>query len=176
VWYSTIDFGAYSRPLSVFGVPSSSSCLGTNYSSTNTRFNHSLSLPVLSRFYSSSLPTAPDPMSEIITTVGATEAIFSTIMAFISPGDKVLLMSPHYDSYPASVIMAGGEPVFVRMVPKGGETPKTSDDWEVDWASMEKILEEDSKSGKKIKIVLLNNPHNPLGGYEARKGVFCSMN
>lgn len=117
-------------------------------------------LPVLARFYTPMLGREIDPMTEIITTVGATEAIFSTINAFIGPGDKVVLMSPHYDSYPASVIMAGGEPVYVQMRPKKGvEMPKTSDEWEPDWEELERVLETD----KKIKMVLLNNPHNPLG-------------
>lgn len=127
---------------------------------------------VLSRFYEPMLGRQVDPMTEIITTVGATEAIFSTILAFVSQGDKVILMSPHYDSYPASVIMAGGEPVFVRMRPKLGlpnGMPKTSDDWEVDWEELDRVFEEDRKEAestgrRRIKMMLLNNPHNPLGG------------
>ncbi|KAI9024219.1 pyridoxal phosphate-dependent transferase [Hyaloraphidium curvatum] len=120
----------------------------------------------LARFYADKLPPL-DPMSEIITTVGATEAIFSTLMAFVSPGDRVVLMSPHYDSYPASVIMAGGEPAFVRMRPKV-EAPRTSDEWEVDWEQLEGMLEEDRREGEKtgrrrIRVMMVNNPHNPLG-------------
>ena len=56
-----------------------------------------------------------DPLQEIVVTVGATEGIFATIQALVNPGDEVILIEPFYDSYPASVIMAGGKPVYVPV-------------------------------------------------------------
>ena len=63
-----------------------------------------------------------DPQTHIVVTDGATEGIFATVQALVDPGDEVILIEPFYDSYPASVIMAGGTPVYVplRPVHEGG--------------------------------------------------------
>ena len=55
-----------------------------------------------------------DPDADVTVFCGATEAIFSTIMALVEPGDEVVLIEPAYDSYAPSVAMAGGR---VRWVP-----------------------------------------------------------
>ncbi len=52
-----------------------------------------------------------DPQTHIVVTDGATEGIFATVQALVDPGDEVIPIEPFYDSYPASVIMAGGTPV-----------------------------------------------------------------
>ena len=61
----------------------------------------------LAQVYSPLFGRALDPMQEIVVTVGATEGIFATVQALVNPGDEVILIEPFYDSYPASVIMAG---------------------------------------------------------------------
>ena len=48
-----------------------------------------------------------DPDTEVLVTVGATEAIAAAVIALCEPGDEVLMLEPHYDSYPAVVAMAG---------------------------------------------------------------------
>ena len=47
-----------------------------------------------------------DPDTEVLVTVGATEAIAAAVLAFCEPGDEVLTLDPFYDSYPAVVAMA----------------------------------------------------------------------
>jgi len=59
-----------------------------------------------------------DPLTEVVVTVGASEAIFATVQAFINPGDEVILIVPFYDSYPAAVLLAGGKPVYVPLTPQ----------------------------------------------------------
>ena len=87
--------------------------------------------------------------SENITvTSGATEAIFDTIFAFTNPGDEVILFEPFYDSYPASVEMAGG--IVKAVTLKLPEFSFTSDD-------LENVLSD------KTKMIILNSPHNPTG-------------
>src|SRR5688572_7811091 len=49
-----------------------------------------------------------DPMTEIVVTSGATEAIHDAVMALVEPGDEVVMLEPFYDSYRACVAMAGG--------------------------------------------------------------------
>ncbi|KAJ3060284.1 Kynurenine--oxoglutarate transaminase 3, partial [Quaeritorhiza haematococci] len=118
----------------------------------------------LSTFYTNPLNRTLNPLTEIITTVGATEAIYSTIQAFISPGDEVILMEPYYDSYPASVTLAGGVPVLVTLRPETrpgeGENGKqrTSHEWKLDMGELRRKI-----NPGKTKMIVVNNPHNPIG-------------
>ena len=59
------------------------------------------------------LDYAPD--TEIVVTSGATEAIFAAIQGTCDAGDEVVLFEPYYDSYKASVRMAGAVPRVVTL-------------------------------------------------------------
>ena len=83
-------------------------------------------------------------------TVGATEALFAAMQAFISPGDEVVLLEPFYDAYPADVLMAGGVPRFVALEPQGNN-------WILDFDALEAAFTD------KTKAIILNTPHNPTG-------------
>ncbi len=96
------------------------------------------------KFYSLSF----NPESEITITVGATEAIYVVITALINPGDEVIVLEPFYDSYVASIKMAGGIPVPVTM---------HAPDFNIDKKELEKAI------SPKTKLIILNNPHNPTG-------------
>lgn len=87
--------------------------------------------------------------SEITVTAGATQAIYTIISAFVKPGDKVIIFEPAYDSYGPAVRVNGGTPIYLRL-----ELP----DFKIPWTQLESILEKE-----KIKIILINNPHNPAG-------------
>lgn len=54
-----------------------------------------------------------DPETEIITTVGASEAIDLTFRTILEPGDEVILPGPAYPGYAAPITLAGGVPVYV---------------------------------------------------------------
>ena len=92
------------------------------------------------------LDFAPD--SEIVVTSGATEAIFATIQGICEPGDEVILFEPYYDSYKASVRMAGAEPRVVTL---------RAPDWTFDLAELSAAF------GPRTRAILLNTPHNPTG-------------
>ena len=49
-----------------------------------------------------------DPRREVLVTVGATEAIAATVLALVQPGDEVVTFEPYYDSYAATIALAGG--------------------------------------------------------------------
>ncbi len=85
---------------------------------------------------------------EITVTSGATEAIFATIQALCDPEDEVVLFEPYYDSYKASVMMAGAVPRFVRL-----EAP----DWGFDFGAVERAV------NGRTRAILVNTPHNPTG-------------
>lgn len=89
-----------------------------------------------------------NPESEITITVGATEAIYLVINALINPGDEVIVLEPFYDSYVASIKMAGGIPVPVTM---------HAPDFTIDQKELEAAV------SPRTKLLILNNPHNPTG-------------
>ncbi len=59
-----------------------------------------------------------DPETEMVVTIGSTEAMVDTIFALTNPGDKIVMFSPYFENYRAQTIMAGCEPVFVPLVQK----------------------------------------------------------
>ncbi|HEV2377412.1 MAG TPA: aminotransferase class I/II-fold pyridoxal phosphate-dependent enzyme, partial [Streptosporangiaceae bacterium] len=60
-----------------------------------------------------------DPDTEVLITVGATEAIAASLLALLEPGDEVIAFEPYYDSYAACVAMAGGRRVPITLRPPG---------------------------------------------------------
>jgi aspartate/methionine/tyrosine aminotransferase len=86
--------------------------------------------------------------SEVTVTVGATEAIYLVIMALINPGDEVIVLEPFYDSYVASIKMAGGIPIPVTM---------HAPDFHIDQKELDVAVT------PRTKLLILNNPHNPTG-------------
>jgi N-succinyldiaminopimelate aminotransferase len=96
------------------------------------------------RFYGLSV----DPTREVLVTAGATEAIAALILALCERGDEVVMFEPYYDSYAATIALAGA----VR---------RTSVLRFPDFA-----VEEDSLRAAfspRTRMVLLNTPHNPTG-------------
>ncbi|WP_111766673.1 pyridoxal phosphate-dependent aminotransferase [Nakamurella deserti] len=92
-----------------------------------------------------------DPDTEILVTVGATEAIAAAVLAFCEPGDEVLTLDPFYDSYPAVAAMAHARHVAVPLRRDG--TGRLALDVEEFAAAVT----------DRTRIVLLNSPHNPTG-------------
>ncbi len=94
-----------------------------------------------------------DPDTMVSVTSGATEAIFDAAMGLLSPGDEAILFEPYYDSYLASVQMAGATPRYVRLRP-----PDTAHRaW---WFDERELAQAFSA---RTKLVFLNTPHNPTG-------------
>lgn len=91
--------------------------------------------------------------TEITVTSGATEAIMAAVLACVSYGDEVIIIEPSYDSYEPAVLLSGGIPIRVRMMPPD-EAHSTF--W-VDWNHISKA------TSKKTKLIILNFPHNPTG-------------
>lgn len=93
-----------------------------------------------------------DPDSEVLVTVGATEAISATILALCEPGDEVVVFEPYYDSYAAAIALAGAQrvPVALRPVVAGGR-------FSFDPAQLRAAVT------SRTRLILLNSPHNPTG-------------
>lgn len=90
----------------------------------------------------------PDTESEITITLGATEAIFSAIVALVHPGEEVILFDPSYDSYAPAVLLAGGRPIHIPLQP-----PRFA----IDWQRVRDAVT------PKLRMVMINSPHNPTG-------------
>ncbi|WP_225850963.1 pyridoxal phosphate-dependent aminotransferase [Streptomyces sp. HPF1205] len=89
-----------------------------------------------------------DPDTEVLVTAGATEAIAAAMLALLEPGDEVIAFEPFYDSYAASIAMAGG----VR-VPLTLHAP----DFRPDLDALRAAIT------PRTRLLLLNSPHNPTG-------------
>ncbi|WP_424626939.1 aminotransferase [Bradyrhizobium sp. SYSU BS000235] len=87
-----------------------------------------------------------DPMTEVMVTSGATEALAGTLLGLIKPGDEVLVFQPMYDSYVPIIRLAGGIPKFIRLEPPH-------------WLLPEEAIRR--AITPKTKYVVLNNPLNP---------------
>jgi len=95
------------------------------------------------RFYG--LDVDPDA---VLVTTGATEAIASAVLAFCEPGDEVVTFQPYYDSYAATIALAGAELRAVALRPPSfGFDPD----------------ELRAAFSARTRLVLVNTPHNPTG-------------
>jgi aminotransferase len=89
-----------------------------------------------------------DPEKNVTVCCGATEAMLSTLLALVDPGDEVIVFEPFYENYGPDAILCGAVPRFVRL-------------HEPDWALDEGELA--AAFTPRTKAVVLNTPNNPTG-------------
>ncbi|MFC4034497.1 pyridoxal phosphate-dependent aminotransferase [Streptomyces polygonati] len=89
-----------------------------------------------------------DPDTEVLVTAGATEAIAAAMLALLEPGDEVIAFEPFYDSYAASIAMAGGVRVPLTL---------RAPDFRPDLDALRAAVT------PRTRLLLLNSPHNPTG-------------
>ncbi len=89
-----------------------------------------------------------DPETDMVITIGSTEAMVDTLFALTNPGDKIAMFSPYFENYRAQAIMADCEPVFIPLTPP-----------EFDFDPQQ--IEDAFRSG--VKAILICNPSNPSG-------------
>ncbi|MCI9889713.1 aminotransferase class I/II-fold pyridoxal phosphate-dependent enzyme [Micrococcales bacterium 31B] len=96
------------------------------------------------RFYGIDL----DPDTDVLVTAGATEAIAAVIRAFAGVGDEVVVFEPYYDSYAATIAIAGAERRTVAL----------------SWPDLD-VNEEALRAAcsERTRLILINTPHNPTG-------------
>lgn len=101
-----------------------------------------------------------DPDAEVLVTAGATEAIAAAILALVEPGREVVTFEPYYDSYGASIALAGAtrRVVTLRRAVGGGAVGNGGGDgWTYDPRELAAAFTE------RTAAILLNTPHNPTG-------------
>ena len=91
-----------------------------------------------------------DPATEVLVTVGATEAIAAAVFGLVEPGSEVILVQPFYDSYSPVVAMAGAHRVVAPLVPDGRG-------FALDIDALRRAVT------PRTRALMLNSPHNPTG-------------
>ena len=95
-----------------------------------------------------------DPLTEVMVTSGATEALAACLMGLLAPGDEAVLFQPLYDSYVPIIRHAGGVPRYVTLQPP---------DWRFTRADLERVF------SPKTKLVVINTPQNPCAKVWSRE-------
>jgi aspartate/methionine/tyrosine aminotransferase len=114
-----------------------------------------------------------DWQTQVTVTSGATEALCGATLALLDPGDQAIILEPAYDAYAPDVIMAGADPVYVKLYPPTtDDRPPTTDErlpvpssvvgrrssaWHFDPDELRAAF------ARRPKLILLNTPHNPTG-------------
>ncbi len=89
-----------------------------------------------------------DPNTEVTVTSGATEALYTTITAFVKKGDEVIVLKPAYDTYEPTIKLSGGIPVQIQL---------QGEDYKVDWDQVKSAIT------SRTRMLIINTPHNPTG-------------
>jgi aspartate/methionine/tyrosine aminotransferase len=99
-----------------------------------------------------------DPEREITVCCGSTEAMISSMLAIINPGDEVVVFEPFYENYGPDAILSGATPRFVKLQPPN---------WTFDPDELATAF------GPATKAIILNTPNNPTGKVFERAELEC---
>ena len=95
-----------------------------------------------------------DPLTEVIATVGVSEALYLTMTALLNAGDEVIIPTPCFVSYQAEVILAGGVPVEIPS--------RIENNFQLDPDQVKAAIT------PRTKVIFIGYPNNPTGAVAAR--------
>jgi aminotransferase len=93
-----------------------------------------------------------DADAQVTVCCGSTEAMISTMLAIVDPGDEVIVFEPFYENYGPDAILSGATPRFVRLRPSAGDA-----DWSFDPDELAAAF------SNRTRAVIINTPNNPTG-------------
>jgi aminotransferase len=96
-----------------------------------------------------------DPETELLITVGVSEALYVALVATVGPGDEVVVPEPCFVSYNPEVVFAGGTPVNIAT--------RTEHDFQLLASQVEEVLTD------RTKTLLMGYPNNPTGAVMSRE-------
>ncbi|MGA2012025.1 MAG: LL-diaminopimelate aminotransferase [Solirubrobacteraceae bacterium] len=111
-------------------------------------------------FYARRFGVTLDPETEVMAAIGAKECIFNLNLAFLDPGDVALASDPGYPVYTGGPLMAGGEPVLMRLAPELDFAPDLA---AIPAAALDRA-----------RLMFINYPNNPTGAV-VPAGLFQSV-
>jgi len=103
----------------------------------------------MAQFYKKYYQVTLDPTCEILPLMGSKEGIMHIALAFLNPGDKVLVPNPGYPTYQSVLNIVGAEAVYYDLT--------AENNWEPDW----QVLNELDLTN--VKLMFTNYPHMPTG-------------
>lgn len=95
-----------------------------------------------------------DPDEQVTVCCGATEAMMSTMLAIVDPGDEVVIFEPFYENYGPDVILSGAVPRYVTLREPG---------WAFDPDQLSAAF------SNRTKAIIINSPQNPTGKVFSRE-------
>jgi aminotransferase len=91
--------------------------------------------------------------TQVTVCCGSTEAMMSTMMAIVDPGDEVIIFEPYYENYGPDAILSGATPKFVQL-----HSPKSAaGDWSFDPDELARAF------SNRTRAIIINTPNNPTG-------------
>ena len=102
----------------------------------------------LSRTYADLYGMRVDPETMLTVTCGSTEAMISTLLAIVDPGDEVVVLEPFYENYGPDAAICGATPIFVPLRPP---------DFTFDPDELRRAF------SSRTKAIIVNSPNNPTG-------------
>ena len=111
----------------------------------------------MARFYKRFYDVELDPAKEILPLIGSKEGILHTTLAFVNPGEGVLVPNPGYPTYTSLSKILGARVVNYDL--------KENDGWQPDFGQLERLAVENSD----IRLLWTNYPNMPTGGRARRE-------
>ncbi|MBA7617797.1 MAG: aminotransferase class I/II-fold pyridoxal phosphate-dependent enzyme [Calditrichaeota bacterium] len=108
----------------------------------------------LSRYLRESYDVEYNPDSELLITIGVSEALDLAMRAILNPGDEIIMPDPRYVAYDSCVLLAGGEPISVPT--------RQENNFELSAADVEARITD------RTKAILIGYPANPTGAVMSR--------
>lgn len=96
----------------------------------------------------------PDPGTGVCVATGASEALVASVLAFVEPGDEVIVIEPYFDLYVAAISLAGATRV---TVPLFAPEPGSGASFRLDPSALTAAVTD------RTRLVIVNTPHNPTG-------------
>ena len=109
----------------------------------------------IAHFYKSNFDVPLSPVTNILPLMGSKEGILHISMAFLNPGDEVLIPNPGYPTYTSVTKLVGAKPIFYDLTEKNS--------WLPDLIQLEK------QDLSKVKIMWVSYPHMPTGAVATNK-------
>lgn len=105
----------------------------------------------IAKFYNKFFGVELNPLNEVLPLMGSKEGIMHISLAFLNPGDEVLIPNPGYPTYLSVTKLVEASPVFYNLSEENSWFPNLS--------------ELENKDLSKVKLMWINYPHMPTGAY-----------